>query len=184
MLFFEECQLSGYAARTRENIARSDATLAIALNFKTAGEKLTRMEADKQGKLYFGMHISKLGDPAYPLEFVKALSTLKKSNFVLNVAGNGIYTLGPDWPQNHLNRMVYGFLFDSCKLLYPQRVDQIISGGQTGLDEAGVVAAVHLGISAKVLAPQGWAFRDKYGVDIKNNPSAFMARFLSNPEQS
>jgi len=54
-------------------------------------------------------------------------------------------------------------------------IAEIRSGGQSGVDEAAIKAAVELGIPAKVLAPKGWLFLDKSG--YKSGEAAFKARF-------
>jgi hypothetical protein len=51
MIVFQEDSSSGYRERTIAN-ASADATIAIALDFKTAGEKLTKEAVKNQGKVY------------------------------------------------------------------------------------------------------------------------------------
>ena len=54
---FEEEQSSGYAERTRKN-ASADATIAIAVDFNSAGEKLTKTSVLNQGKKYIPINVS------------------------------------------------------------------------------------------------------------------------------
>jgi hypothetical protein len=56
------------------------------------------------------------------------------------------------------------------------KVTLIRSGGQTGFDEAGIKAAVKLGIPALVHAPKNWLFRDIEGNDYTNE-EVFKNRF-------
>ena len=53
---------------------------------------------------------------------------------------------------------------------------EIRSGGQTGTDEAGIIAAFILDLPRIVLAPKGWLFRNKEGIDIRDE-KLFKARF-------
>jgi hypothetical protein len=51
-----------------------------------------------------------------------------------------------------------------------------MSGGQTGFDEAGIIAGRALGLPTMVTAPRGWRFRRADGQDVTDQ-EAFMARF-------
>lgn len=51
MIIFQEDSSNGYRERTIAN-ASADVTIAIALDFKTAGEKLTKEAVKNQGKVY------------------------------------------------------------------------------------------------------------------------------------
>lgn len=51
MIEFKECQVSGYKARTMLN-ASADVTIAIAADFNTAGERLTKNCVKHLGLLY------------------------------------------------------------------------------------------------------------------------------------
>ena len=55
-------------------------------------------------------------------------------------------------------------------------ISEIRSGGQTGVDEAGIIAAQRLGIPSSVHAPRGFVFRNKEGQDIRDE-RAFKERF-------
>ena len=57
-------------------------------------------------------------------------------------------------------------------------ISEVRSGGQTGIDEAGIKAAMSLGIKASILAPQGYRFRNKEGKDVSNKEE-FIKRFNS-----
>lgn len=82
----------------------------------------------------------------------------------LNIAGNGIYTLGVD--QEVVNREITNavkYLLD-----HGVEIEEIRSGGQTGVDEAGIIAAQRLGIKSSVVAPSKFEFRvPKYIFDSK-----------------
>lgn len=81
----------------------------------------------------------------------------------LNIAGNGIYTLlGYGWGQCKVNQFVYDVLRPVTEHLL---ISSIMSGGQTGVDIAGLVAAYKLGIPCTGLFPKGFIMRDFTGVD-------------------
>jgi len=47
-------------------------------------------------------------------------------------------------------------------------IAEIVSGGQTGVDLAGAVAGVKLGIPVSVLMPQGYLQRHAAGYDLRH----------------
>jgi len=187
-IIFEQSKAAGYASRTAMN-ASADATIAIAVDFDSAGEKLTRKSAIEQGKKWIGIKL-----PEYKsLEFsaindknpmiVGAVKNLNEVNATsLNIAGNGIYTFAQkvkDIDQPYLDDLVYRIL--SAILNHPDltaKIESIRTGGQTGIDEAGAKAGIRLGIPTTVLAPKGWTFRDITGKDISNE-TAFKQRFAT-----
>ena len=170
----------GYQLRTKENADWSDITLALAADFTTGGEKLTRNVA---GDKYVGVKLF-IGSPENQKEFVWDDNALKevvdKANKInhpikLNIAGNGIYTLNKySLSQEDVNRGVQEIIERLQKL--GVQISEIRSGGQTGIDEAGVVTALRLGIPASVHAPRGFMFRDSKGNDIANKEK-FLDRF-------
>ena len=56
---FKEEQTSGYRNRTIKN-ASADATIAMAIDFNSAGEKLTKSSVINQGKKYIPIDANKL----------------------------------------------------------------------------------------------------------------------------
>ena len=54
---------------------------------------------------------------------------------------------------------------------------KIITGGQTGFDEAAAKAAVKYGLEVEVIAPRKWVYRTSEGKDIKDRQS-FIERFV------
>jgi len=88
----------------------------------------------------------------------------------INVAGNSLRSL--DMEQIEVDQLVYDAIQN---LSGKTNIAEIRSGGQSGVDEAAIKAAVELGIPAKVLAPKGWLFLDKSG--YKSGEAAFKARF-------
>jgi hypothetical protein len=160
MLTILEHTSSSYGPRTYANAAKGDVTIAIAVDYNTAGEKLTHKAAgDKYLKL----------DPL-EASIVNArnlwlrLARLGKDAPVINVAGNGIYTLSKRKTcQEEANLYVYSVL---SKVHEHWPIGEIVSGGQTGVDLAGGVAGYVLGIKTTMLLPKGFKQRFEDGVDI------------------
>lgn len=149
---------SGYfSPRTYFNVSSAGLTVAFAVNFETAGEKLTRKAA---GDNYLAIP---LGED--PLVAARALYRELKNRGakVLNVAGNGIYTLIPKgWTQEGINAYLFTVI---GKVQQHWPLEKIVSGGQTGADLAGVTVAYALGIRAVATLPKGFLQR---GPDNKN----------------
>lgn len=152
-----------YPPRTYEN-ASADATIAFAFDFKTAGERLTKDAVAAQDKMYISI-------PAYftSHDVTKAIALLNKAGAkTLNIAGNGAYTAikhGAD--QAKCDELVASFL--TIVFARKELNNDIIlvrSGGQSGFDEAGLKAAVRLGIPALCVCPRGWKYRDVNGVTV------------------
>lgn len=169
LITFKEHYISGYKARTYEN-AKADATIAIATDFRTPGEICTKNAVKSQGKIYESVMLNNLTkDKA--LWIGGSILSCK----TINIAGNGIYTLIKQGiSQEKLDQMIYDFL--NSVFYYSNKPLTLYSGGQTGIDEAGLKAAVKLNIPAICIAPKGWLFRDINGKDIADE-KLFKARF-------
>lgn len=170
MIRFIECQEPGYAARTVVNARSADLTIAFAVNFKSSGEILTRKAA--YGK-WFGIDLCSDGWDIMGACNDAHKRIIEKKVKILNIAGNGIYTLTPKYTQEML---------DADILLFLQRIlsgadVKIRSGGQTGVDEAALKVGDKLGLDCTCLAPKNWLFRDINGKDHMHDPDAFCARF-------
>ena len=181
MINFEVLPYGDYRDRTIENIKQSDITVAFALDFETHGERLTRTETIKQGKLYFPVFINDIDDNGSNSKFSNIQNirnTIERSRLfvpnplIINIAGNGIYTLNIS--QWLVDKMIFEFMKD---LLYIFPGYKVRCGGQTGIDEAGAKAGDKLNLDTTVLAPFGWKFRDITGKDICNEV-LFKKRFL------
>jgi len=183
---FQEEPTSGYRNRTIKN-ASADATIALAYDFTSAGEKLTKSSVLNQNKKYIPLSIPRKTETSdvnnAPIKTIVD-SVVEKLNSVnattLNIAGNGIYTMrDAGWNQEEVDVMTYRVLkgiVESPNLI--NKIVSIRSGGQTGFDEAGAKAGIKLGIPTTILAPKGWKFRNESGTDISNE-QAFKARFAS-----
>lgn len=150
---------ASYSPRTYHN-ASQGCTLAIAVDFTTAGEKLTHKAA--KGKIVQINYFNTL-DKLSPARAV--YSMLKKHDcHVLNIAGNGIYTLQKKGvTQEQANQ----YVFDIISLVHHHwPITKIVSGGQTGMDIAGLVAGCALDIETVGTWPKGLIMRFEDGKDV------------------
>lgn len=151
LLVLEAHASSEYRPRTLANAHAADVTVAFAVDFNTAGERLTARVA---GRRYLAIAYDT--NPAIAAEALLA-KLRQAAASVLNVAGNGIYTLKTaGHTQADVNAWVYAVL---KQVLVHTNLTCIRSGGQTGIDQAGLVSAVALGIPAVGLLPKGYRQR-------------------------
>ena len=161
-----------YPSRTRANANWSDITLHLATDFDTAGEKLTQRSAGE--KLISGNLNDSVKDIVDGLLKQINDKNLPKNNIDLNVAGNGIYTLKDKFTQYELNDLVTTIISELQK--NGISISEIRSSGQTGIDEAGVMAGKMLGIKSSVLTTSDWKFRNSDNKDISDE-KLFKERF-------
>jgi hypothetical protein len=155
---------SKYSPRTYENARSADFTFALAADLNTAGEKLTKKAA---GAHFLAVEWT---NNTTSLEVARLLfQSLKMwSAHSINVAGNGMATLARHGlTQAQANQIIYEVL---AQVHAHWPLTHIRSGGQTGVDLAGAVAGVALGIPTTVLLPLGFIQRDEYGTDAAHSP--------------
>lgn len=176
---FETNSENGYPSRTIKN-ASADVTIAFAVDFNSAGEKLTKKAVLEQGKLYLPVQLSSdIISVNIVQEIIDKIISLEKSEITLNIAGNGMYTLRYTIfnDQRVIDYITYRVLERIIEKLNGKVIISLLrSGGQTGFDEAGIKAAVKLGIPALVHAPKNWLYRDIDGNDHTNEED-FKNRF-------
>ena len=177
---FIEDQTGGYPARTKIN-ASADATIHLAIDFETPGEKLTKKSVNEQGKVYIALNATSL--KVTPERVNKLIDIFNSKNVkTLNIAGNGIYDM-KSYTQQQVDDFTYRLLKEALKSpRLNNKIESIRSGGQTGFDEAGAKAGIKLGIPTIVLAPKNWEFRTNKG-NIKNEEE-FKARFTTQSKVS
>ena len=162
-LILKEHRSASYAPRTYHN-ATQGVTLAIAVDFTTAGERLTHKAAkEKIIQIPWGEDTTVAARKLY--------SMLKKHDcHVLNVAGNGIYTLTKKGvTQQQANQ----YVLDIVSLVHKHwPLTQVVSGGQTGMDIAGLVAGCVLGIETVGMWPKGYLMRFNDGKDVNMTQEA------------
>jgi len=153
-LSLKEHSSSKYPPRTYHNATTSDVTVAFAVDLTTAGEKLTRKAAGEEKYIGF-----ELRDDTEAIDLARKLYKKMKSQNakVLNIAGNGIYTLSKHGcEQDFINLFVYNVI---AKVHEYHPIEKIITGGQTGVDMAGAIAGVALNIPVEVTFPNGYLQR-------------------------
>lgn len=166
-----EHKSSSYGPRTYANAAEGDVTIALAVDYSTAGERLTHKAAgDKYLKLNFNAH----SDIELARMLWKRLYGIDSP--VINVAGNGIYTLVKHGlTQEYMNDCLFEIL-EKVHLHYP--INKIISGGQTGVDIAGAWAGHKLNIPVCVTLPKGLIQRHEDGVDREHTYEEIMEQIV------
>jgi hypothetical protein len=166
-----EHKSSGYAPRTKHNADSAGLTVAVASDFSTAGEKLTaRVSEGKYLAIPLDVEPAKAG-----VRLAKAMRALGTTT--LNVAGNGIYTLTKKgWTQAKVNQHIYDTIAAAHALL---PITKIVTGGQTGVDIAGAVAAHKLDIPVTVTMPGGFRQRNAEGVDSDNTAGGVAAQIVN-----
>lgn len=169
MINIREHSSSSYAPRTWHNAAQG-VTLAIAVDFSTAGEKLTTKASQKNGIV----HVDALNFAENWLIASRDLYTLLRDQNlrVVNVAGNGIYTYARrSFTQEGVNSMVR-MILDQVNQHW--KLDHVVSGGQTGADLAGLIAAAQLDIECTGMWPKGYKMRFEDGIDVTHTPEQIM----------
>lgn len=167
---FTSSLIPGYRQRTIDNALASDITLAYAVDFSTVGERLTASASgDRYRPVPFGNDFDKiLSDTRKALGPVRTFSSV-------NIAGNGLATLSLHGiSQESCNNVLIRVFRELLKEGY--RFREIRSGGQTGMDEAGIAAAVANGLKATVHASANWKWRDSQGTDHYGE-AEFRSRF-------
>lgn len=182
----KESGAPGYRERTIENASAEAVTIAFATDFTTRGEILTKNAVNRAGKHYVQVPL----DVRYLSEWRRSheaasiiINSIKpfcdKTGHVgVNIAGNSLTSFPSEIAQKDID------LFMARTLLIVQHstggmISSVRSGGQTGIDEAGVKAADVLGIPALVHCPKDYAFRIRQGnghMDVRNK-AHFVQRF-------
>lgn len=159
VLKLAESNSAGYGQRTYHNAMSADVTIAFAVDFNTAGEKLTKKAAGA-GHRYLAADMTR---PSIEIarELYKTLRAVQGKT--INVAGNGVYTLKDHgFDQHRANAYVFAVL---AKVFEFYKFERVVSGGQTGIDLAGGVAGVALGLETIMTFPKGFLQRDINGKD-------------------
>ena len=175
---YRETTSPRYHDRTVINASWADLTVAFATDFGTAGERLTRKAA---GERYLPVNLPSSSELCHDRDTIrKAAGFISRrmegsDAFRLNVAGNGLGTLlKSGLSQSDADHFVAAVLGEAMAL--GMKVSEIRSGGQSGIDESGIKAAVAYGIPAGITFPRGWLYNDAQGHPHWNK-AAFMQRF-------
>lgn len=154
-----------YSPRTFHNVSRSNATLALAVDFTTFGEICTKNAATRCNKPYLGLPFQ---------DTYKNFSTLIKfcklnTIHTLNIAGNGLYTFKQVDPNGYSQEFINDeiFIMLDFVLSHPDiRIKKVLTGGQTGVDWAAIIACRALEIDCDVTFPKGYKQRNAFGIDF------------------
>lgn len=162
-----------YSPRTYYNAKSSDLTVAFTVDFTTAGEILTKSAA---GNKFIAIDLfSDITEAANSL-----VVQMRRFNVgQLNIAGNGIYTvIDRTWSTKiHSQDSVNQWVYDVLKLAhstYP--IGFVRSGGQTGVDLAGGIAAEALGIDCEMNLPRRFRQCDVLHRDVYNTEAQIRAQ--------
>lgn len=159
MLTILEHKSSSYGPRTYHNALYADVTIALACDYTTAGERLTHKAA---GNRYLKLDF--INNKHIDLARILYKYMYENECRIVNVAGNGIYTLYKKGvTQEWCNQALYDIL-GKVNDFHP--IHEIVSGGQTGVDIAGAVAGYKLGIDTTIALPKGFIQRYEDGKDI------------------
>jgi predicted NAD-dependent protein-ADP-ribosyltransferase YbiA (DUF1768 family) len=187
---FTQSSDMGYPGRTRENAKGSDITIDFATTPTGSGgpRGLTKRATTDAKKKYAHVAIAK--DGTIDVEksvnnIVKKIKSCNKKSITINVAGYALKEFvdklseSSNISQETCNKLAFDVLKRVQEELERQdiAIKQVRSGGQTGFDEAGIIAAAQMNIPALVHAPRGWLFRSSAGIDVRNE-AQFKKRFL------
>lgn len=173
-----------YGHRTWANAAWSDITLALATDFSSPGEITTRRAAgDKYMRYQLTRNLHRLitfrQDGEREAEKIAGMirnhSCYKEDGIRLNIAGNGLVTLLKSGVDTNSVAAFIQMIFSACEK-DGVKILEVRSGGQSGVDEAGIIAAQRCKLPCSILAPKGFRWRDRKG-DEKEGRESFIKRF-------
>jgi len=155
MIHISETKETDYSTRTKFNAENSTLTLYFCASEKeTSGMSLTMDNSNQFYKVVIPGHNASIDIVTHALIGV--------DQPIINIAGNSIYRWSDYVSQNHVNAWVLNYI-EKIALMIPNVM--IRSGGQTGADWAGIVAAQKLGLECHALFPRGFRQRNRKRVD-------------------
>lgn len=182
---------SAYRSRTVKNAEWSDITLAFAVDVGSPGELETKEAAgDKFLPYELPDGDIAITTPAFVERLLSEVTTairnhprnkpFSKEGLKLNIAGNrlailsrhGISQKGID---NLLRSVIEGLLENGIPIA------EVRSGGQSGVDEAGIHAAQDCFLPCSILCPKGFRFSTAEGHEL-SGAERFTHRFISDRE--
>ena len=174
-----------YGHRTWANAEWSDITLAFAVDFRSPGEITTKKAA---GDKHIGFQLNAdevidefdnaslwEGKARRFATFIRQNPHYTEDGIKLNIAGNSMITLAArEIEEDQAEEVVYNVI--KGLLAAGIKIDEIRSGGQTGIDEFGIKAAQRLGLICSILAPKGFRMHYREGEEIEGR-EPFVRRF-------
>jgi len=176
MIRIQQHKSASYAPRTYANAHDGDVTAAFAVDYFTAGEKLTKKAAGERF-IALPLQVENIEVPAAE-NAEKLIAFMKEKNArSINIAGNGIYTMTRfNWDQDRINQ----YLYDVLKIVHQEMdIQKVISGGQTGADIGGTIAASCLNINTVTHMPKGFIQRHAEGKDESFTPNQIFEQIKS-----
>lgn len=165
--------------RTVENARWADFTVAFAVDFTSPGERLTATAAGNEYLPFDLPHDGAgLEDDALRRRMATILARRLESRadpVRLNVAGS----TAADLSRHGISQeQADAFVTDVLGRAVDEglRIQELRTGGQSGIDEAGTKAALALGIPASQVVPRGFLYLDASGKPHWNRDS-FLSRF-------
>lgn len=116
-IIFNQSSSENYNERTNIN-ANADVTIAFAMDFTTAGERVTKKYVENNNKLYIpidmknlkGVTVEEIANKIVN-DINKKYNSLFKRDISINIAGNGIYTFEKyNINQNRIDSFIYNVL--------------------------------------------------------------------------
>ena len=161
-----------YAPRTWHNAITADLTIALATNFETRGEKLTKLAAKNK---YLAVDLNRLSGKDIVDKIINAC--VKHKVQTLNVAGNSIQTFYDlhDFLQADVNSMVFRILQPVFNEVIGMKV---VSGGQSGTEWAAGVTCHALSIPCVMTFPKGFKQRNVIGQDLEIPKDVLIKRLV------
>lgn len=183
-VYLREHQQPGYMGRTKFNAVSSDLTIAFTVDQFTAGEIQTRKMATELRYMHINLKTTSPTCAARDIHNRIANQFSKEPCNIINIAGNGIYTLvRHGWAQDQVNQ----YLFDTFSELESKwdsmPVKGFRSGGQTGVDIAAAVMAYALGVDAVVTFPRSYRQRGVDGQDFTQTQEDVMLKVVTMSKQ-
>lgn len=181
-----EDQESCYQSRTAKNAEWSDITLAFAVDVNSPGELETKAAA---GDKFLSFEIPDRDETITETSYVKGLVSevvsaivshpsypdLCRQGIKLNIAGNRLSVLARHGiSQDGMDNLLLSVMKGLLKSNIP--IAEVRSGGQSGVDEAGIHAAQDCSLPCSILCPKGFRFSTAEGEE-PSGAERFMARF-------
>lgn len=181
---------SCYQSRTANNAEWSDITLAFAVDVCSPGELETKEAA---GDKFLSYELPDGDNAITEQSFVETLlsevltairnhsryTASSKKGMKLNIAGNRLailyrHGISQDGIDILLHAVIKGLLENDI------HIAEIRSGGQSGVDEAGIHAAQDCSMPCSILCPKGYRFSTAEGNEL-SGAEKFTARYKSLP---
>ena len=170
---FIEDMSPDYCHSTWLNALCSDITLSFAADFSSPGEITTKKWAGDKFipcQLTEELLLAVLDEAGLDTAAASIIKSIKrnpnynKKGIRLNITGNDIKTLrAHGWDTDTLSVLIESVL-KKCPS-EGVNIEEVRSGGQTGADEAGILSAMWMFLECRVLAPEGFRWRDENGID-------------------